>query len=90
MLLSSVMFSGCGKYKIVDLSEYEVIKKVEFEKLKKDADIGRSVGRYQLQTIGYRTWKLDTVTGKTCLYLASEQDWKNNKMVLESCAHQGF
>ena len=34
---------------------------------------------------GGRTWRLDSVTGKTCILLTSDQDWKNPKTTASGC-----
>ena len=41
--------------------------------------------KYQVYREGLRTWRLDTVTGETCLLLASEGDWKNPKTASMGC-----
>jgi len=62
-----------------------IISKQEFAQLKKEAEMGRSVGRFQVYTNGWRTWRLDTATGQNCLLLASEADWKKPKMQAQCC-----
>lgn len=49
--------------------QYQLIKTDELTQLQKDAEIGRSVGRYQMHQVGLRTWRLDTSTGTWCLML---------------------
>jgi hypothetical protein len=49
------LLCGYGNYAFVDKNKFEIIKKDEFEKLKREAEIGRSVGCYQLHTLGFRT-----------------------------------
>ena len=78
---------GCGDYKVVDSREYEVITKAELAQLKKEAEIGRSVGRYQTFTRGIRTWRLDTATGSSCLLLTSEEDWKKPDTAASACSN---
>lgn len=76
---------GCGDYKLVNSKEYEVITKIELAQLKKEAENGRSVGRYQTFTRGIRTWRLDTATGSSCLLLTSEEDWKKPDTAASGC-----
>jgi len=88
--------AGCAGYQVVNEGEYEMllkvrsgeyqfVKKEELDQLKRDADIGKSVGRYQAYRQGYRTWRLDTSTGETCLLLTTEADWKNPETTARSC-----
>ncbi len=65
--------------------QYALIKSDELAQLRKDAEIGKSVGRYQMHQIGFRTWRLDTATGTSCLLLTSESDWKKAETQLEAC-----
>ncbi len=65
--------------------QYELIKKEELNQLKREAETQRSVGRYQLYTRAYRTWRLDTATGQNCLLLTSEADWKTADAKLAAC-----
>ena len=78
---------GCGDYKVVNSREYEVITKNELTQLKKEAEIGRSVGRYQTFARGIRTWRLDTATGENCLLLTSEEDWKKPDTAASACSN---
>jgi hypothetical protein len=65
--------------------EYELIAKTELAQLKKDADLGRSTGRYQIHREGFRTWRLDTATGSICLLLTSDDDWKKPETSAQGC-----
>lgn len=66
--------------------QYELIKKDELAELHRQADLGKAVGRYQLYRNGYRTWRLDSSTGATCILLTTEEDWKNADTSSQSCA----
>jgi hypothetical protein len=66
--------------------EYDLVKKEDLVQLKREAELGRSVGRYQQYSRGYRTWRLDTATGNTCLLLATDSDWKKPDTQASSCA----
>lgn len=45
----------------------------------------RDVGRYQVLPLGGRAWRLDTASGETCLLLANDEDWKNEKVAAQQC-----
>jgi hypothetical protein len=66
--------------------QYELVKSDELAQLRKDAEIGRSVGRYQVHMSGFRTWRLDTATGASCLLLTSEADWKKPENAIQACS----
>lgn len=72
----------------IRIGQYELIKYDELAQLRKDAEIGKSVGRYQMHQIGFRTWRLDTATGTSCLLLTSEADWKKPETAIEGCFSQ--
>jgi hypothetical protein len=87
LIFICVLQYGCGDYKIVNSREYEVVTKVDLAQLKKEAEIGRSVGRYQIFTRGVRTWRLDTATGRSCLLLTSDEDWKKPDTAASGCSN---
>jgi hypothetical protein len=68
--------------------QYELIRSDELAQLRKDAEIGRSIGRYQMHQIGVRTWRLDTATGISCLLLTTDADWKKPEVQAEACSPQ--
>ncbi len=84
-VMATFCFSGCGNYDIVDKSKYEVIEKKAFEQLTKEADVGKSIGRYQLHASSFRTWRLDTATGALCILLTTDADWKRPETKASSC-----
>jgi hypothetical protein len=65
--------------------QYELIKSAELAQLRKDAEIGKNVGRYQVHQSGFRTWRLDTATGLSCLLLTSSEDWKRPESKVSAC-----
>jgi len=69
----------------VRTGQYVLIKADELAQLRTDAEIARSVGRYQIHTIGIRTWRLDTATGASCLLLTTESDAKKAETVAQAC-----
>jgi hypothetical protein len=42
--------------------------------------------KYQVFKDGGRTWRLDTVTGSSCLLLTTKEDWKKLETMASSCA----
>ena len=91
LLLGIVFAMGCDDYTIADKSKMDacaagvVLTKTEYEQLKRDADIGKSTGRYQIHREGSRTWRLDTATGNICLMLTTEYDWKHDAKDQSNC-----
>jgi hypothetical protein len=65
--------------------QYELIRSDELAQLRKDAEIGRSVGRYQMHQMGFRAWRLDTATGTSCLLLTTDADWKKPEIQAQAC-----
>ena len=65
--------------------QHELIKSDELAQLRKDAEVGRSVGRYQMHQIGFRTWRLATATGNSCLLLTLDSDWKKPDVAVQAC-----
>lgn len=88
--LATCVLSGCEDYELVDKSQNIVISKSEYEQLKAAALETKQVGRYQLHRDGLRTWRLDTSTGKSCLLLATEVDWKGSAKDQVSCATEDY
>jgi hypothetical protein len=41
--------------------------------------------RYEIFPSGGRTWRLDTAQGSLCVLLASDQEWKEQKVKAQSC-----
>lgn len=66
--------------------QYELVKSDELAQLRKDAEMGRSVGRYQVHRFGFRAWRLDTATGTSCLLLTTEADWKKPESQIQACS----
>jgi len=86
IIAAAILFTtGCGDYAVVDKTQFVVLKKDEYEKLKANAELGRSTGRYQIHRDGVRTWRLDTATGKICLLLTSQYDWDHDAKDQSNC-----
>jgi hypothetical protein len=88
VFLSIFTLSGCGDFDLVDKEKNVVISKAEYEQLKASAALAKQVGRYQVHREGFRTWRLDTATGRSCLLLASDADWKDPNTSSQSCADE--
>jgi hypothetical protein len=71
--------------KKLESGQYTLIANQELMELKHEAELGKSVGRYQIHPEGFRTWRLDTSTGQICLLLTSEEDWKDRKIAAQGC-----
>jgi len=65
--------------------QYELIKSDELAQLRKDAEIGKNVGRFQVHREGFRTWRLDTATGTSCLLLTTAADWEKPESAISAC-----
>jgi hypothetical protein len=85
-----LVVSGCEDYQMAEKSKEVVISKEEYEQLKASAALAKQVGRYQIHKEGPRTWRLDTATGKSCLMLTTEADWKGDASTQSSCAGEDF
>lgn len=87
-LVVACLMSGCDDFQVADKSKEVVVSKSEYEQLKAAvaASEAKQVGRYQLHKEGFRTWRLDTATGRSCLLLTSEADWKGKGSEQDSCA----
>ncbi len=104
MMIATLVFAalqlGCSDLEIatntaetdalrkIKSGQYELIKTDKLAQLRKDAEIGRSVGRFQIHRQGWRTWRLDTATGASCLLLTTDADWKKSEIAAQSCTVQ--
>jgi hypothetical protein len=84
-LFSVLTVSGCDDYQLAEKAKEVVISKEEYEQLKASGALTRQVGRYQLHKEGFRTWRLDTATGRSCLMLTTDADWKSEGNAASSC-----
>jgi hypothetical protein len=98
MVLCAVSLAGCDGQQPFMVSDAEkmqltqlragthvLIDKDQLNALKSQAETGKSVGRYERFVNGFRTWRLDTATGKTCIMLTSEADWKRPETTVQGC-----
>jgi hypothetical protein len=84
VIIGTIIATGCDDYTIADKAKMDtcaagvVLTKTDYDQLKRDAELGKSVGRYQIHREGSRTWRLDTASGKICLMLTSTYDWTHD------------
>jgi hypothetical protein len=81
------MLSPAEKDSLAKLStgSHELIAKEDLAGLRNALAVLRNTGRFQMIPLGVRTWRLDTVTGQSCLLLTSDQDWKDETVKAQSC-----
>lgn len=91
-IFGSILIIGCDDYTIAEKAKVDacaagvVLTKANYDQLKRDAELGKSVGRYQIHREGVRTWRLDTATGHLCLMLTSTYDWEHDAKDQSNCA----
>ncbi|MHB8217998.1 MAG: hypothetical protein ACYDDS_18145 [Candidatus Sulfotelmatobacter sp.] len=74
----------------VEKGKYDVLQK-QLEKSEADLKTSQQqisecqAHKYQIYKSGWRTWRLDTVTGQTCILLTSESDWKKPETTAQGC-----
>jgi hypothetical protein len=95
-LLTLVLFlTGCDAY--VDKEKYDAAQKETADLKKQAADLQESLRKAQEQVAecqahkyeifhkGYRTWRLDTIAGTTCILLTTAEDWKKPETASQAC-----
>lgn len=87
----------CGLFGCVEKAQYEAVQKelndtkrnlsATQEELKKTKEQISEYQKHKYQVFhnGSRTWRFDTVTGKSCILLASKADWKKPDTSRQSC-----
>jgi len=74
----------------VEKAKYDAVQK-QLEKTEADLKTAQQqvsecqAHKYQIYREGWRTWRLDTVTGVTCILLTSEADWKKPDTAMQGC-----
>jgi|SRR5215469_2513656 len=101
VLIVLVVLCACDDYELVNSQSdeskvvnlktcnCEIISKDALKQLREQAEVGKSIGRYQMRTEGYRTWRFDTATGRTCILLTQDWDWKKPDTLNQSCGING-
>ncbi len=89
--------AGCDTYVYVSKKEYDGLQQnvaestKQLSNTKKELEEARvKIGemqahRYSMFRQASRTWRMDAVTGNSCLMLTTEQDWKRPETARESC-----
>ena len=97
LLAACLLLAGCEEIGFVEKSKYDSLqeqrKQLQDELNKAREDLKKAeqqvsdcqAHKYQIYHEGLRTWRLDSVTGKTCILLTSEQDWKSPKTTESGC-----
>lgn len=97
VLAMCVSLEGCEDVGFVPKDKYDVshvqLKKTQEELQKTEEELKKAqqqlqesqAHKYQIYTQGWRTWRLDSVTGKTCILLTSPQDWKKPETTQAGC-----
>ena len=87
-MLVVLYLTGCDAY--VDKAKYDASEKETADLKKQVADLQEQVAdckahKYEIFHQGYRTWRLDTVSGSTCILLTTPEDWKIPHTALQGC-----
>ena len=97
LMLLALLLTGCDAY--VDKEKYDTSQKETADLKKQVADLQETLRKAQEQVAecqahkyeifhkGYRTWRLDTINGTTCILLTTAEDWKKAETKLESCGN---
>jgi hypothetical protein len=96
LLTIPVFLVGCDAY--VEKAKYDDVQKKSNETAKKLADAEEQLQKarhqigeyqahhYQMFKEGFRTWRLDTVNGTSCIMLTTDSDWKKPETKHQSCS----
>ena len=81
---------SCTDLGYVERKDYDAVqaKLTEAEKKLKDADkqiADFQAHRYSAYRDSWRTWRMDSVSGKTCVLLTTQADWKKPDTKSQSC-----
>lgn len=87
-LVYFLLATGCGAY--VEKAKYDGVQKQLAETQEALRRAGEQVAqcqahKYETFHSGSRTWRLDTVTGRSCILLTAESDWQRPKTTFDSC-----
>ena len=86
---------GCEDFGYVEKAKYEELQKQlsttrdQLAKAQQQLN-DLQVHRYEVHHLGYRTWRLDTVKGSTCVLLTTQSDWKNPDTQSQSCQCEDY
>jgi hypothetical protein len=74
----------------VEKAKYDALQK-QLEKREADLKAAQDqvsacqAHKYEIYRSAFRTWRLDTVTGATCILLTTDDDWKKPATVAAGC-----
>ncbi len=93
----ALLLTGCDDY--VEKPKYEALQKETADLKQQLSESQESLRKAQEQVAqcqahkyevyheGIRTWRLDTITGTTCILLTTPEDWKKTGTKLASCGN---
>jgi hypothetical protein len=74
----------------VEKTKYDALQR-QYEKAESDLKaVQQQVSecqthKYQIYKSGWRTWRLDSVTGATCILLTTDAEWKKPEIAAQGC-----
>ena len=91
-LAACLFVIGCDADSLgyIEKAKYDALRK-ELEKAEADLKAAQQevsacqAHKYEIYRSGFRTWRLDTVTGATCILLTSDADWKKPETAAQGC-----
>ena len=92
VVVCCAFLAGCDANTLgyIDQSKYDALQK-QLEKTAADLMTAQQqvaecqAHKYEIYRNGFRTWRLDTVTGATCILLTSDADWKKPDTAAQGC-----
>jgi hypothetical protein len=93
--LALPLLAACDAY--VEKSKYDEVKQKLTQTTKELDDSQHDVQkaheqigeyqahRYQMFRVGFRTWRMDSVKGTSCIMLTTESDWNKAETSHQSC-----
>jgi hypothetical protein len=96
LILAAIsLTTACTELGYVQKKDYDTVqtKLTETENKLKEADkklAETQAHHYTHFQLGSRTWRMDSVTGSTCILLATDADWKKPGMQTRSCDCEDF
>jgi outer membrane lipoprotein-sorting protein len=96
LILAAILCTtACTELGYVEKNDYDAVqaKLSETEKKLKEADkqiADFQAHRYSVYHEGWRTWRMDSVSGTTCILLTTQADWKKPDTKSESCSCEDY
>lgn len=95
MLAAVLCTTACTELGYVEKKDYDAVqaKLTETENKLKAADkqiADFQAHRYSVYHQGWRTWRMDSVSGKTCILLTIDSDWKKSDTKASSCPCEDY